>query len=202
MWPFVARGSQSSTGSGAGDQQGNPGCNRRRVRFPLAPLSLDSAALLEMACPSTRTQLSGLNDVSFEIKRGDVIGIIGRNGGGKSTLLKILSCITEPTRDNADICGRVGSLLDVGTGFHPELTGRDNIFLNGAILGVRRTEVARNFDEIVAFAELEKFIDTPVKAAACATLVLRLFARTLGKIQMSRQVLVTFGSSAHAQRRP
>jgi len=104
-----------------------------------------------------------LNDVSFEIKRGEVVGIIGSNGAGKSTLLKILSRITEPTRGNADIWGRVGSLLEVGTGFHPELTGRDNIFLNGAILGMRRAEVARKFDEIVAFAELEKFIDTPVK---------------------------------------
>jgi len=104
-----------------------------------------------------------LNDVSFEIKRGEVVGIIGRNGAGKSTLLKILSRITQPTRGNADIWGRVGSLLEVGTGFHPELTGRDNIFLNGAILSMRRAEVARKFDEIVAFAELEKFIDTPVK---------------------------------------
>src|SRR5579864_6960353 len=104
-----------------------------------------------------------LNDVSFEIKRGDVVGVIGRNGAGKSTLLKILSRITEPTCGNADIWGRVGSLLEVGTGFHPELTGRDNIFLNGAIIGMRRAEVARKFDEIVAFAELEKFIDTPVK---------------------------------------
>lgn len=104
-----------------------------------------------------------LNDVSFEIKRGEVVGIIGSNGAGKSTLLKILSRITAPTRGNADIWGRVGSLLEVGTGFHPELTGRDNIFLNGAILGMKRAEVARKFDEIVAFAELEKFIDTPVK---------------------------------------
>jgi len=104
-----------------------------------------------------------LSDVSFEIKRGEVVGIIGRNGAGKSTLLKILSRITEPTLGNADIWGRVGSLLEVGTGFHPELTGRDNIFLNGAILGMRSTEVARKFDEIVAFAELERFIDTPVK---------------------------------------
>src|SRR5579864_2419589 len=104
-----------------------------------------------------------LKGVSFEIKSGEVLGIIGRNGAGKSTLLKILSRITEPTRGHADIWGRVGSLLEVGTGFHPELSGRDNIFLNGAILGMRRTEIARKFDEIVAFAELEKFIDTPVK---------------------------------------
>src|ERR1017187_5985278 len=104
-----------------------------------------------------------LKDVSFEIKRGEVVGIIGRNGAGKSTLLKILSRITEPTQGHADIWGRVGSLLEVGTGFHPELTGRDNIFLNGAILGMGRSEVSRKFDEIVAFAEVEKFVDTPVK---------------------------------------
>src|SRR2546430_16657966 len=104
-----------------------------------------------------------LKDVSFEVKRGEVVGIIGYNGAGKSTLLKILSRITEPTEGYADIYGRVGSLLEVGTGFHPELTGRENIYLNGAILGMRKAEIARKFDEIVAFAELEKFIDTPVK---------------------------------------
>jgi lipopolysaccharide transport system ATP-binding protein len=104
-----------------------------------------------------------LKDVSFEVREGDVVGIIGRNGAGKSTLLKILSRITEPTSGRAKIHGRVSSLLEVGTGFHVELTGRENIYLNGAILGMRRAEITRKFDEIVAFAETEKFIDTPVK---------------------------------------
>jgi len=104
-----------------------------------------------------------LKDVSFEVKRGEVVGIIGRNGAGKSTLLKILSRITKPTEGLAEIRGRVGSLLEVGTGFHPELTGRENIYLNGAILGMRRAQLHRKFDEIVAFAEIEKFLDTPVK---------------------------------------
>ncbi|MFN7036504.1 MAG: ABC transporter ATP-binding protein [Bellilinea sp.] len=104
-----------------------------------------------------------LRDVSFEVKQGQVLGVIGRNGAGKSTLLKLLSRVTEPTEGEAEIHGRVGSLLEVGTGFHPELTGRENIFLNGAILGMRRTEIERKFDEIVAFAEVEQFIDTPVK---------------------------------------
>ena len=104
-----------------------------------------------------------LKDVSFEVAPGDVVGIIGRNAAGKSTLLKILSRITEPTEGRAEIAGRVGSLLEVGTGFHPELTGRENVFLNGAILGMRRAEILRKFDEIVAFSEVEAFIDTPVK---------------------------------------
>jgi lipopolysaccharide transport system ATP-binding protein len=104
-----------------------------------------------------------LKDVSLEIKRGEVVGVIGRNGAGKSTLLKILSRIAEPTEGYAEIHGRVGSLLEVGAGFHLELTGRENIYLNGAILGMRRAEIERKFDEIVAFAEVEKFVDTPVK---------------------------------------
>jgi lipopolysaccharide transport system ATP-binding protein len=104
-----------------------------------------------------------LKDVSFQVKHGDIVGIIGRNGSGKSTLLKIISRITEPTTGFAQIMGRVGSLLEVGTGFHPELTGRENIYLNGAILGMKKEQVIRQFDEIVAFSEVEKFIDTPVK---------------------------------------
>ena len=104
-----------------------------------------------------------LKDVSFEVQRGEVVGVIGRNGAGKSTLLKILSRITEPTTGRAEIHGRVGSLLEVGTGFHPELTGRENIYLNGAILGMKKREIDCKFDEIVAFAEVEKFIDTMVK---------------------------------------
>jgi len=104
-----------------------------------------------------------LKDVSFDVRRGEVLGIIGRNGAGKSTLLKILSRITKPTEGRASINGRVSSLLEVGTGFHSELTGRENIYLNGSILGMPKEEIVRKFDEIVAFAEIEKFIDTPVK---------------------------------------
>ncbi|MGO8676707.1 MAG: polysaccharide ABC transporter ATP-binding protein [Limisphaerales bacterium] len=104
-----------------------------------------------------------LKGVSFEIRRGEVVGVIGRNGAGKSTLLKVLSRITEPTEGFAEIHGRVGSLLEVGTGFHPELTGRENVFLNGAILGMHRAQIEARFDEIVAFAEIEEFLDTPVK---------------------------------------
>jgi lipopolysaccharide transport system ATP-binding protein len=107
--------------------------------------------------------LWALRDVGFEVMPGEAVGIIGRNGSGKSTLLKILSRVTEPTTGRAELYGRVGSLIEVGTGFHPELTGRENIYLNGAILGMKRREIDRKFDEIVAFAEIEKYLDTPVK---------------------------------------
>jgi lipopolysaccharide transport system ATP-binding protein len=110
-----------------------------------------------------RENIWALKDLSFEVRRGEVVGLIGRNGAGKSTLLKILSKVTEPTEGRAQIRGRVGSLLEVGVGFHPELTGRENVYLNGAILGMRRGEIDKNFDAIVAFAEVDKFIDTPVK---------------------------------------
>jgi lipopolysaccharide transport system ATP-binding protein len=117
-----------------------------------------------------------LKDVSFDIKQGDRVGIIGRNGAGKSTLLKILSRITEPTTGSIKIKGRVASLLEVGTGFHPELTGRENVFLNGAILGMGKEEIKRKFDEIVAFAEVEKFLDTPVKRYSSGMYVRLAFA--------------------------
>src|SRR5271166_5215811 len=131
------------------------------------------------AAPSAITSVENfwaLKEVSFEINQGDVVGIIGRNGAGKSTLLKILSRITEPTEGRIRIRGRVSSLLEVGTGFHPELTGRENIFLNGSILGMRRAEVRSKFDEIVAFAEVEKFLDTPVKRYSSGMYVRLAFA--------------------------
>lgn len=117
-----------------------------------------------------------LKEISFEVKRGEILGIIGRNGAGKSTLLKILSEITEPTEGRILISGKIGSLLEVGTGFHPELTGRENIYLNGSILGMARNEIKRKFDEIVAFSEIEKFIDTPVKRYSSGMYVRLAFA--------------------------
>src|SRR5687767_2798248 len=127
----------------------------RSVRAPLHALTRRSE--------EANNLFWALKDVHFDIMPGDVVGIVGRNGAGKSTLLKLLSRITEPTTGRAEMFGRVGSLLEVGTGFHSELTGRENIFLNGAILGMKRSEIARKFDEIVDFAEVEEFLDTPVK---------------------------------------
>jgi homopolymeric O-antigen transport system ATP-binding protein len=117
-----------------------------------------------------------LKDVSFEVKKGDRLGLIGPNGAGKSTLFKILNRITEPTSGDADIYGRVGALLEVGTGFHPELTGRENVFMNGAILGMSRDEIRKKFDEIISFAGVEKFLDTPVKRYSSGMYVRLAFA--------------------------
>ena len=117
-----------------------------------------------------------LNDVSFEVPRGEILGIIGRNGAGKSTLLKILSRITDPTSGRVRLKGRVASLLEVGTGFHPELTGRENVFLNGAVLGMTKAEITRRFDEIVAFSGVDQFIDTPVKRYSSGMYVRLAFA--------------------------
>jgi lipopolysaccharide transport system ATP-binding protein len=126
--------------------------------------------------PSRRPYIWALKDVSFDIFHGDAVGIIGPNGAGKSTLLKLLSRITEPTEGQAEIYGRIGSLLEVGTGFHPELTGRENIYMSGAVLGMRRAEIDRKFDDILAFAELEKFVDTPVKRFSSGMFVRLAFA--------------------------
>ncbi len=140
---------------------------------------IEDTSPLNSSSPASRASSENfwaLKNVSFEVKRGEVVGIIGRNGAGKSTLLKVLSRITEPTEGRVRIKGRVASLLEVGTGFHPELTGRENIFLNGAILGMSHTEIRKKFDEIVAFAEVEKFLDTPVKRYSSGMYVRLAFA--------------------------
>lgn len=156
-----------------------------RMRHPPSAISHELSSDSHQL-PATSHELSAtsydpnhiwaLKDVSFEVKQGEAMGIIGRNGSGKSTLLKILSRITAPTEGYAEIHGRVGSLLEVGTGFHPELTGRENIHLNGAVLGMKKAEVDRKFDEIVAFAEIEKFLDTPVKRYSSGMYVRLAFA--------------------------
>jgi ABC-type polysaccharide/polyol phosphate transport system ATPase subunit len=148
----------------------------RRIRSTFQQLALSEAKGSNVQTLERSNVIWALKDVSFEVKPGEVVGIIGRNGAGKTTLLKILSRITEPTEGYAEIHGRVGSLLEVGTGFHPELTGRENIYLNGAILGMKKAEIERKFDEIVAFAEIEKFMDTPVKRYSSGMYVRLAFA--------------------------
>jgi lipopolysaccharide transport system ATP-binding protein len=158
------------------DHQRNGGGSYRTLHDDLMSLPGRLVARLRQNRRPTSETFWALKNISFEVRRGEVVGIIGANGAGKSTLLKILNRITEPTGGGADIYGRVGALLEVGTGFHPELTGRENVFLNGAILGMTRAEIKRKFDEIVAFAEIEKFLDTPVKRYSSGMYVRLAFA--------------------------
>lgn len=148
---------------GQGKQARYATLSERLTGIITSPLRSIQSVLRGQSSAVASERIWALKDVSFEVKHGDVIGIIGRNGAGKSTLLKILSQITEPTEGFIDMYGRIGALLEVGTGFHPELTGRENVYLNGAILGMKRREIKRKFDEIVDFSGVEKFIDTPVK---------------------------------------
>ena len=152
---------------------------RRLRQLAGSPLPAPNSPLPAPRCPlraPRSEEFWALKDISFEVNRGEAVGIIGRNGAGKSTLLKALSRITEPTRGLIHLKGKVASLLEVGTGFHPELTGRENIFLNGAILGMTRLEIKRKFDEIVAFADIERFLDTPVKRYSSGMYVRLAFA--------------------------
>ncbi len=151
-------------------QLGALGANYRTLRDSLVDTFTHATQAIlhagersQQANHAVNNKFWALKDINFEVHKGQVLGVVGKNGAGKSTLLKVLSRVTEPTEGTAEIHGRVGSLLEVGTGFHPELTGRENIYLNGAILGMKRVEIAKKFDEIVAFSEVEKFIDTPVK---------------------------------------
>src|SRR6476660_9718691 len=153
------------------------GYSTLRERISSAGTRALSAARLRSALPADDSNLlTALDELSFTIEQGETVGFIGHNGAGKTTLLKILSRITPPTRGWAEVRGRVGSLLEVGTGFHNELTGRENVFLNGAILGMTRTEIRKKFDEIVAFAEVERFLDTPVKRYSSGMYVRLAFA--------------------------
>jgi lipopolysaccharide transport system ATP-binding protein len=165
MGTFAIRAEQVSKQYRIGAYRGhNPTLRDAIVRVTSARLEAARKVLSREARPSRQNEvLWALKDVSFEIPHGDVVGIIGRNGAGKTTLLKVLSRITEPTSGRARIRGRVGSLLEVGTGFHPELTGRENVYLSGSNLGMRRTEINRRFEEIVEFAEVAQFLDMPVK---------------------------------------